>query len=214
VNEEAVNASNKVSNVKAVSEDSKAEEFGNAMDKQAIEVKVSKNTSDEVVVENKPVVEDDLNKGKVKKLLEGLNSKQRRKLMRRLEREGTGILEEVHNEALRLAIENKSDAVSADQSDTKQDKGQSVTPSSSGEKRKRDWSDLSPEERLRREEQRRKQKEAAERRAKEGNVNSKRHPLNSERRRANRRKPKWERKQLVEKEHDTSGYHMRKITKA
>jgi hypothetical protein len=69
-------------------------------------------------------------------------------------------------------------------------------------KKKQNWSHLPDEERVRREKQRQMQKEAAERRAMnlraaaEGsngidcNSNSKRHPLNSERRRANRRKPK------------------------
>lgn len=60
-----------------------------------------------------------------------------------------------------------------------------------------DLSSLAPEERLRREEQRRLQKEAAERKQKQHPVSTlrqHRHPLNSERRRANRRKPKWAKK--------------------
>ena len=215
VNEESFLVSSEAGNVKAACKGSKTQKLGDGVDKQGVEVTLGKNASDEVFVENKPVPENDLQEETVKKLLDCLNSKQRRKLMRRLEREGSSILMEVHNEALRLAIENKADAVPVNNKlDEKQDQGQSVILSSSGEKRKRNWSDLPPEERLRREEQRQKQKEAAERRAKQGNVNNKRHPLNSERRRANRRKPKWERKQLVEKEHKMSGFHMRKIAKA
>jgi hypothetical protein len=205
VNEETANDS-KDSNGKAETEISKEEESGDkdVADKEAIEGKMDENSNDtDTVVESKPFAE----------LLERLNSKQRRKLMRRLEKEGNNVLGEVHQEALRLLEENKPDQASADTSEKKESKGQSENLSSSEKKRKRDWSHLTPEERLRREEQRQKQQEAAERRAKEENNNSKRHPLNSERRRANRRKPKWEHKQLVENEHNTSGYHMRKITK-
>ena len=67
-------------------------------------------------------------------------------------------------------------------------------------KRKRkqpvDLSSLPPEERLRREEQRRLQQEAAEKRAR-GLVSNHKHPLNSERRRANRRKPKWAKRPMA-----------------
>lgn len=159
---------------------------------------------------------NDLNEGKVKKLLEKLNSKQRRKLMRLLEREGNSILEEVHAEAITLLKASDAEKATStnDTPETKKDPN-TATKQVSGKKRKKDWSDLPPEERLRREEQRRMQQEAAARRAKEGPSATKRHPLNSERRRANRRKPKWESKrQPVENEHDTSGYHMRKLKKA
>lgn len=147
----------------------------------------------------------------VKKLLEKVNSKQRRKLMRRLEREGSNVLNEIHEEALNLLKESEKSVPSEMTLESKpqQEKEQTV----SGKKRKKDWGDLTPEERLRREEQRRMQQEAAARRAKDPNA-AKRHPLNSERRRANRRKPKWERKRPVENEHNLSGYHMRRLKQA
>ena len=73
-------------------------------------------------------------------------------------------------------------------------------------------STLPPEERLRREEQRRLQKEAAERRARGEHVTpGHKRPLNSERRRANRRKPKWKKSNPEFKnEHHSSGYMVRK----
>mmetsp|Transcript_27281 Transcript_27281/g.38368 ORF Transcript_27281/g.38368 Transcript_27281/m.38368 type:complete len:356 (+) Transcript_27281:151-1218(+) len=174
-------------------------------------------------------------------LLEGLNSKQRRKLARQLEREGDDALNTVRDEALRL----KKEADDANNAVTKEDGAKSTetcnkdvveastqedpvsgsdtkTTTKKGKKRKADWSDLPAEERFRREEQRRKQQEAAERREREANdpnaLSKKfKHPLNSERRRANRRKPKWARKSqlsMERTEHDTSGFHMRKIAKA
>ena len=98
-----------------------------------------------------------------------------------------------------------------------------------------DLTKLSPEERMRREEQKRLQQEAAKAREVDragiismsttatsgvstGKSKQHKHPLNSERRRANRRKPKWEPKSSSSahaappNEHDSSGYHMRKIT--
>lgn len=62
-----------------------------------------------------------------------------------------------------------------------------ITESKPKKKKMKDLSHLPPEERARRDEQRRMQQEAAERR-KAGEMST-RHPLNSERRRANRRKP-------------------------
>ena len=55
------------------------------------------------------------------------------------------------------------------------------------------------------EEQRRKQKEAAQRRARGDKKDGHRHPLNSERRRANRRKPKWKKDLKATNEHNASG---------
>ncbi len=167
--------------------------------------------------EDKAAVENKVDEETVKKLLEELNSKQRRKLMRRLEREGNDVIAEVHKEALLLMEENKAERALAAKSEEQTDKNQSEEGKAAltGKKRKKDWSNLTPEERMRREEQRRLQQEAAERRAKEGSGSGdKRHPLNSERRRANRRKPKWEGKQQARNDHDSSGYHMRKITAA
>lgn len=226
VNEETVNDTND-NNSEALNHDIQETESGHkeTVENQVIRDKVNEYLSDaDAVAESRPVAETNLDEESIKTLLEGLNSKQRRKLMRRLEREGNNALGEVQKEALRLLEENKADQASADDSYKQGAKVKSGTLSSSEtksdilssseKKRKRDLSRLLPEERLRREEQRQKQKEAAERRAKGGNSNIKRHPLNSERRRANRRKPKWERKHLDENVHNTSGYHMRKITKS
>ena len=77
--------------------------------------------------------------------------------------------------------------------------------------------DLPPDERKRREDQRRMQKEAAERRE-AGLVDPNRHPLNSERRRANRRKPskaaliaQAKKEKMAERgQFNANGYHMRK----
>eukprot|EP00547_Thalassionema_nitzschioides_P008680 CAMPEP_0194229992 /NCGR_PEP_ID=MMETSP0156-20130528/44179_1 /TAXON_ID=33649 /ORGANISM="Thalassionema nitzschioides, Strain L26-B" /LENGTH=433 /DNA_ID=CAMNT_0038962561 /DNA_START=38 /DNA_END=1336 /DNA_ORIENTATION=+ len=127
----------------------------------------------------------DVNEQKVRKLLDKLNSKSKRKLTRQLEREGSASLKSIYDEASRLIQELKESSIIEDKEGDK------------SKKRKRsksaDWSSLPAEERLRREEQRRSQKEAAERRAREGDQPNKKykHPLNSERRRANRRKPKW-----------------------
>ncbi|KAI2505921.1 hypothetical protein MHU86_8520 [Fragilaria crotonensis] len=156
---------------------------------------------------------DDIDEEEVKKLLDTLNSKNKRKLTRQLERDGLSALKAVREEALKLIEEMKEKEVAVVKEKVKAKK---PDPEPISKKRKRDdWSGLPPEERLRREEQRRKQEEAAERRAKGETPPSKhKHPLNSERRRANRRKPKWLKKQVANpNEHDISGFHMRKITK-
>jgi hypothetical protein len=72
-------------------------------------------------------------------------------------------------------------------------------------------SKLTSDERIWREEQKRLQKEAAERRD-TGDTNSKHnHPLNSERRRANRRKPAFTKRNNrgAGNEHNSSGFQMR-----
>ena len=156
---------------------------------------------------------DDIDEKEVKKLLDTLNSKNKRKLSRQLERDGISALKAVREEALKLIEEMKEKEVAVVKEKVKEKK---PDPEAISKKRKRDdWSGLPPEERLRREEQRRKQEEAAERRAKGDTLPSKhKHPLNSERRRANKRKPKWLKKQVENpNEHDISGFHMRKITK-
>ena len=103
-----------------------------------------------------------------------------------------------------------------------------MTGSTDGGKKKaklKDLSHLPPDERARREKQREMQQEAADRRA-AGDVLT-RHPLNSERRRANRRKPGRAgkiakmKKEFKEKQqsgnvsltHDSSGYTMRHVKK-
>jgi hypothetical protein len=146
----------------------------------------------------------------LKEILDNLNSKQRRKLVRLLERDGD--VEAVRAEAklqLTQYEEDNKPAETLPEPPTKKarKRGKSMDPST-----------LTPEERMRREEQRRLQQEAAKARvAGAVSLDGKphKHPLNSERRRANRRKPKWEPKQshhAPPNEHDLSGYHMRKIT--
>lgn len=142
------------------------------------------------------------------KKLDGLNSKERRKFLRQLKSDGQDIDEQVlaaaQDEAKKVAERNEKEANSTSStkgaSDSSEGKRKdSSEPSASNNetskpKKKRrkknavNLEDLPPEERARREEQRRMQKEAAERRA-AGLVDPNRHPLNSERRRANRRKP-------------------------
>lgn len=131
------------------------------------------------------------------KLLHQLNSKQRRKLMRRLERgedaknierEAEILLEEKRQTPVveaPLGEEKKAsrkrnepeNAPTVPRTDSKRGR-QSKRPRKSGV----DWSSLPAKECLRREEQRRLQKEAEERRA-AGEISAHRHPLNSERRR-------------------------------
>eukprot|EP00521_Asterionellopsis_glacialis_P009075 CAMPEP_0195283788 /NCGR_PEP_ID=MMETSP0707-20130614/2218_1 /TAXON_ID=33640 /ORGANISM="Asterionellopsis glacialis, Strain CCMP134" /LENGTH=358 /DNA_ID=CAMNT_0040343023 /DNA_START=89 /DNA_END=1165 /DNA_ORIENTATION=+ len=200
-------------------------------------------TNKDVKVQDAPEAEEkekeettspNMGKEEVLKMLESLNSKQRRKLARQLEREGDEALDAVRDEALRLTKEAEEaskpakvdTAIAADDKNNQHTKAttsaKETKTTKKGKKRKADWSDLPAEERFRREEQRKKQKEAAERREQEANdpnASSKKfkHPLNSERRRANRRKPKWARKSqlnMEKNEHHTSGFHMRKITKA
>lgn len=143
----------------------------------------------------------------LKEMLDKLNSKQRRKLMRLLERDGD--IEAVRTEVTSLlagGIHKSDETATSDLPPPKKKRRK-------GGKELADLSKLPPDERMRREEQRRLQQEAAEAR-KSGDASSKfKHALNSERRRANRRKPKWESKsQTAPNEHDSSGYHMRKIT--
>jgi hypothetical protein len=146
----------------------------------------------------------------LKEILDKLNSKQRRKLVRLLERDGD--VEAVRAEATLQLTQCEEDnkppeTLPEPPTEKARKRGTSVDPST-----------LTPEERMRREEQRRVQQEAAK--ARVAGVTSldgkpHKHPLNSERRRANRRKPKWEPKQshhAPPNEHDLSGYHMRKIT--
>ena len=181
--------------------------------------KQTENKDDE---DNSSQKKDDgpLTRAQVEELLATLNSKQRRKLSRRLEREGDSCLEEVKAEADKL-LNEPAEGTSADAKPGSKD----AAPSATGKKRKRrrgptDLSGLTPEERLRREEQRKMQREAAEEREKgEGTTPGHKHALNSERRRANRRKPKWAPKQTFggtnpdKVEHNSSGFNHRKFSK-
>jgi hypothetical protein len=167
-------------------------------------------------------------------LLNQLNSKQKRTLSRKLDRMGKAALDEVREEAKQLLDGDnqtaKDSIVSSGQAESTgsaskkrllQDAGSDKNDASQSSKKQKsqktaDWSHLPTEERLRREEQRRKQVEAAERRERGEDLTSSghKHPLNSQRRRANRRKPKWKKptslKGAIKNEHNSSGYLMRR----
>lgn len=193
--------------------DSSDDEDGNeaieATLKQESETVTESITSDSKSQEEKVNPNDE-----IFKLLEQLNSKMKRTLSRKLDREGVSALDEVRNEANRIlgidASKQSSKKRGPDQDYNTVDEAKGK--SKKKRKKESDWSALPPEERLRREEQRRKQKEAAERRARgEDKTAGYKHPLNSERRRANRRKPKWKNiAKEVSNEHNTSGYEVRK----
>jgi len=131
--------------------------------------------------------------------LEGLNSKDRRKFLRQLKSSSGGTIDEsviaaAQEQAKKVAERNEKEAANPTTSDKRKTTGE-TTPAATKPKKKRrkkgppvNLADLTPDERKRREEQRRMQVEAVERRA-AGLVDPSRHPLNSERRRANRRKP-------------------------
>jgi hypothetical protein len=135
---------------------------------------------------------------------------------------GAAVLDEVRKEANLLA--GATDENSSKKRGQEQVEAGNDEESKGGKKKRRkgevDLSKLPPEERLRREDQKKKQKEAAERLARgEDKTPGYKHPLNSERRRANRRKPKWKNApKIVAKkpfngekhEHDTSGFQVRK----
>ncbi len=96
-------------------------------------------------------------------MLDTLDSKNKRKLTRQLERDGLSALNAVREEAIKLIEEMKEKEVAVVKEQVKVKK---PDPEPISKKRKRDdWSGLPPEERIRRKEQRRKQEEAAKRRA-------------------------------------------------
>ena len=115
--------------------------------------------------------------------LQGLNSKDRRKLLRTWKRE-----KEEGNDQSAIFLEEVRKITESEKEKEKAEKDQ-VEGASKKKRKAKDLSNLSPEEIERREEQRRMQREAAEKRSKGLDQNNFRHPLNSERRRANRRKP-------------------------
>jgi len=127
--------------------------------------------------------------------MKDLNSKERRKLLRQLASSSSkDLLAVAEKEAHSIAEKNRL-VEKAKHQDEKSNEGKlkeeeeikGEIPKSKKRKLK-DLSHLDPAERLRRETQRKMQQEAAERRA-SGEQDLTRHPLNSERRRANRRKP-------------------------
>jgi hypothetical protein len=159
-------------------------------------------------------------------LLGQLPSKERRKIVRAMERKEISSVE-ARSQAVSLLEEKKREdsaasavaepsepkpavslkAPSNDSQHTSIDQSASDEKGGNPAKRRRrgttdpsDWSSLPLDERLRREDQRRRQQESlAARREEElsaalaspGQLVKHKHPLNSERRRANRRKPKW-----------------------
>jgi hypothetical protein len=138
-------------------------------------------------------------------MLEKLSSKQRRTLTRLLER--TGDTAAVKEEARKMLDEKEEPSTKKNETVVTEE-----PPSKRRRKSSANWDTLTPEERMRREEQKRLQKEAAERRARGESIQH-RHPLNSERRRANRRKPKYDntkKKVKSNNEHNTSGFSVRK----
>lgn len=165
------------------------------------------------------------------KVLDTLNSKQKRTYTRKLNRMGSSVLDEVEKEVQSI-LDGTMDKKESDQSTeslavktninhkstrTEIQRVASTDALQPNKKKQKkngsDWSSLPAEERLRREEQRTKQLEAAQRRARgEAIAPGHKRPLNSARRRANRRKPKWNNKSTVmteKQEHHSSGYHHR-----
>ncbi|VEU42986.1 unnamed protein product [Pseudo-nitzschia multistriata] len=160
-------------------------------------------------------------------VLDKLNSKQKRTLSRKLDRLGKAVLEEVEQEANKILDETmpiKIEALNPKRNQTEAaatDTNKAGEPAKKKRKKAADWSHLPVEERLRREEQRKKQQEAADRRARgEAITPGHKRPLNSARRRANRRKPKWASKASpargapdisdYKRDHHSSGFHHRK----
>lgn len=160
--------------------------------------------------------DDEMESG-LAEMLERLDSKNRRKLRRKLDR-GEASEADIRKEAMAILEPPKTESPSDGAKRGKQTalaENTAEPTAKKGKKRKADWSTLPPEERMRREEQRRRQQEvAALRVAGDVPLTKHRHPLNSERRRANRRKPKWERKSVGQEMgtnyHNASGFQMRK----
>lgn len=149
-------------------------------------------------------------------ILERLDSKNRRKLRRKLDR-GESTEEDIRKEAMAILEPTAVEAPNEGSQNEKRPAEETAEEATKkGKKRSKvDWSTLPPEERMRREDQRRRQQEvAALRESGELPATKHRHPLNSERRRANRRKPKWERTSSRQdsgtNHHHTSGFQMRK----
>lgn len=176
-----------------------------------VEPKTGVPTEDPKAPEEKKASTDEPANEELEKVLEKLNSKERRKLMRQLERGGNQ--EEVLEEA-RGKLQEKEPEV--DEETKKRDAEGSLSRSSKRRKKNAvDWSKLPAEERMRREDQKRLQEEAVARRESGEKAAPHKHALNSERRRANRRKPKWAARvnRNAGNEHDTSGFHMRRDQK-
>lgn len=180
----------------------------------------------------------------VEEKLHGMNSKERRKFLRELALDDSEHSQMVLAKAQEIAktIAEKNEAKhtvikeivkkEAIQGSEKQSEKKDLVTTTDGsttstKKRKRklvDLSHLPPEERERRERQRQMQQEARIRRE-NGEEDMSRHPLNSERRRANRRKPgktgkiaqyikEKKQKQQALNEYNAGGYYIRHQKKA
>jgi len=180
--------------------DSSSDESENSNEIEVQHSTTKKEEKNETPVADKST-EDDGKLGKDHEIwgvLDKLNSKHKRTLSRKLERMGKSALEEVEREAnkildetMPIAVDSKRDQAEASSTD-KNSSSEKTEPKKKKQKKGPDWSSLSTEERLRREDQRKKQQEAAEKRARGESIKpGHKRPLNSERRRANRRKPKW-----------------------
>jgi len=181
-------------------------------------VQVNETTSDNPkshapVVESNPM--NDYEKELLLKL-EPLNSKDRRKFLRELRNNNPNNIniEKLEEEAKRIADRNVRQ--SKEPPKPKEEVKPLIKPKRKSSKKKtKDLSHLPPEEIARREQQRKMQIEAAERRARGEDLNhGHKHPLNSERRRANRRKParksQGNGRGGMKGEFNSVGYQMRK----
>lgn len=180
----------------------------------------------------------------VEEKLHGMNSKERRKFLRELALDDSEhsqmVLAKAQEIAKKIAEKNEANHTmskenvkkQATQGSEKQSEKKDLITTTDGsttstKKRKRklvDLSHLPPEERERRERQRQMQEEARIRRE-NGEEDMSRHPLNSERRRANRRKPgktgkiaqyikEKKQKQQALNEYNAGGYYIRHQKKA
>ena len=235
-NENAIKMQNNVDSSSSSDDDDDDSEAKKAISTKKVETKkpdiLNPETSPSISEEDQPQTMGKVPKDhEIWKVLDKLNSKQKRTLTRKLDRLGASVLDEVEQEANTILDAIDPIVTAAVETEAAQKRDSSNHPASTVEpttkKRRKtkaapDWSSLPPEERLRREEQRRKQQEAAERRAR-GEQSIKpghKRPLNSARRRANRRKPKWATKASpargapdisdYKKEHHSSGFFVRK----
>lgn len=183
-------------------------------------------------------VQDETSKGQDKSVedvanqLKGLNSKERRKLLRQLSSQyDEAFLENVTEASKKIAEVNEAKQVQEQKTAEKESgkrKAEDIAgsvvqqPNKKKGKKMKDLSHLPADERARREIQRKMQQEAAVRRA-AGEVHT-RHPLNSERRRANKRKPgragkiaimkkQFKEKQQAVNDFNAGGYTMRHLKK-
>jgi hypothetical protein len=176
-----------------------------------VEPEVGVPTQDPKAAEEKKESTKEPTNEALEKVLEKLNSKERQKLMRQLEPGGNQ--EEVLEEAPGKLQEKESEV---DEDTKKRGAPGSSDGQSSGSKKRRknaavDWNNLPAEERMRREDQRRLQEEAVARGENGEKAAPYKHAFNLERRRANRRKPKWAARvnRNAGNKYDTSGFHMR-----